>query len=368
MMRLLFNRRRLGGLGGMLIALGLAACAPNADYRDVAAIFAPRADEPLVVSSEAIDAENIANVQELDSYRVALGAVQAGSFSPTARQIALQGEDRVVRIWDVDTGRLLEEPYEHVGAGEAVVFSPDGTRLLSGGRAGGSDTVLLDVKSYAPIALTSMAGYHVSDAAWAPDGTRYAMVSRGSSRIYIFTGDGEPLTQRRPSGEWLWSVAYSQDWIATVNELGAVYLFQADDFAFRREFWYPARMAARTIAFTPDQSLVVSCHIDGMVNVYEVAGDWAVVDQFPAHEFDRGRLEGCRDSAFTPAGDVYLTVGDDGWLRAWDLTDSRLLYESDFGQPAMLVDVSKDGELIAVALADGTLHLLGRPGASLAQN
>jgi WD40 repeat protein len=298
---------------------------------------------------------------------VALGPVMAGSFSPTDRQIALQGADQIVRVWDVDTGRLLEEPYEHDGAGEALAYSPDGTRLLSGGLSGGSDIVLLDVATYLPIDVASMAGYHVSDVAWSPDGTRFALVSRGSGRIYIFTGDGESLTQRRPAGQWMWSVAYSEHWLAAGNELGAVFILRADDFALRREFWYDARMASRDLEISSDESMVVSCHIDGTINVYQIDNGWDVINSFPAHEYVKGVLDGCRDGVFSHDGSVYFSVGDDGWLRAWNVVSGELLDEINFDQPALMVDVSADGELVAVALGNGTLHLLGGPEAHLAQ-
>lgn len=366
MKRLTPSRAWLIGMG-LLAVLALAGCGQTADYRDVASIFAPRASEPLAVSADAVTAKNVATLHELNSFRVALGPVLAGSFSPTDRHIALQGADQIVRVWDVDTGRLLEEPYEHAGPGEALAYSPDGTRLLSGGRSGGSDTVLLDVATFLPIGLTSMAGYNVSDAAWSPDGTRFAIVSRGSRLIYIYTGDGEPLTQRGPAGQWMWSVAFSEHWLAAGNELGAVYVLQNGEYALRREFWYDPRKASRDLEISPDESMVVSCHIDGTINVYQIDNGWDVINSFPAHEYVEGSVDGCRDGVFSHDGSVYFSVGDDGFLRAWNVVSGELLDEINLGSPAMMVDVSGDGELIAVALGNGTLHLFGGPETHLAQ-
>jgi len=350
-----------------LAAVLLSACGQTADYRDVAAIFAPRAREPLAMSANAITTGNVAGLHELNSFRVALEPVLAGSFSPTDRHIAIQSADGILRVWDVDTGRLLEEPYEHDGAGEAVAYSPDGTRLLSGGRSGGSDTVLLDVASYLPIGLASMAGYHVSDAAWSPDGTRFAVVSRGSGRIYVYTGDGESLTQRRPASQWMWSVAFSDHWLAAGNELGAVYVLESEDYALRREFWYNPRNASRDLEIAPDESLVVSCHIDGVVNFYQIDNGWDTLNSFQAHDYVKGSLDGCRDGVFNTDGSIYFSVGDDGFLRAWSVPDGDLLDEINLGHKALMVDVSADGELVAVGLDDGTLHLFGGPESQLAQ-
>jgi WD40 repeat protein len=57
--------------------------------------------------------------------------ISAVAFSPDGKKLATGGADRVVRVWDAATGELLHEYKGHRMSITAVAFSPDGARLLS---------------------------------------------------------------------------------------------------------------------------------------------------------------------------------------------------------------------------------------------
>jgi WD40 repeat protein len=63
---------------------------------------------------------------------VFLNEVTALAFSPDDRTLAGVG-DRAVRLWDVGMGNLLARLEGHEGKVKCLAFSPDGTRLASGG-------------------------------------------------------------------------------------------------------------------------------------------------------------------------------------------------------------------------------------------
>jgi hypothetical protein len=59
-------------------------------------------------------------------------AVYALAFSPDNTLLATCGYDRLIKLWDVSSGKLVRELKDHSDAVYGVAFNPDGTLLASG--------------------------------------------------------------------------------------------------------------------------------------------------------------------------------------------------------------------------------------------
>ena len=58
----------------------------------------------------------------------------AVAFAPDGRTLASGGGDRVVKLWDIETGKERATLVGHEGYIESLAFSPDGRMLITGGQ------------------------------------------------------------------------------------------------------------------------------------------------------------------------------------------------------------------------------------------
>jgi WD40 repeat protein len=64
------------------------------------------------------------------------GLWNSSALDPDGLQVASSGNDGVIHLWDVSTGRELVRWQGHEAAVTALAFHPDGTTLLSGSKDG----------------------------------------------------------------------------------------------------------------------------------------------------------------------------------------------------------------------------------------
>lgn len=323
------------------------------------------------IAPAALNRENVTRMEEQENWVVSLGPVLAMAYSPTDNRLATQGADLIVRVWDTQTGRMMGELFEHQRPGWGLAYSPDGRYLLSAGGAVGQDTILWDVERGEAISTTSTDGLFVYDVAWAPDGSQYLVVSSGSSRLYVYETSTGIRTQHRPSGISLSALAHGEHYLATTNSIGTTYVYNfagSQVYEQIRMMRYDVNVdrlveddvAGRDLEFSPDESLLANCYIDGMVEIWRTS-DWERVSKFEAHQYVNREKLGCADGVFSAGGDVYFTGGDDGALRAWDPLTGELLVEWQFPMEVRRVAVSPEGDRLAVGLANGVVYFYALP-------
>ena len=73
-----------------------------------------------------------AGLRELKTFRGHSHGVWSVAYAPDGQTIVSGGVDRYVRVWDIETGRLLRSLRGHTADIRALVFTPDGRTLASG--------------------------------------------------------------------------------------------------------------------------------------------------------------------------------------------------------------------------------------------
>ena len=63
-----------------------------------------------------------------------MSAVESVAYSPDGQLIASGSWDRTIRLWDANTGELLQTLEGHTGWVDSVAYSPDGQTIASGDR------------------------------------------------------------------------------------------------------------------------------------------------------------------------------------------------------------------------------------------
>jgi WD40 repeat protein len=264
------------------------------------------------------------------------------AFSPDGTRLASGGFEHELKVWDVANGRELRTLHGHKAWVTTVVFSPDGTRLASGSfdqtvkvwdAAGGQD-------------LHTFRGHNASvDAvAFSRDGTRLA--SGGSDRTVkvwdvasdqefrILQGTANVVTSLNfsPDGTRLASGSYR---CLTVSEVASGRVLRT----------LPG--GVECVAFSPDGTRVATggSH-DRTIKLWEVAGGKEPrTFQGPIRQV--GSAVQINTLAFSPDGTLLASGSHDRAVKLWDVVSGRELRTLQGENMVWSVTFSPDGTRLA---------------------
>jgi WD40 repeat protein/class 3 adenylate cyclase len=244
------------------------------------------------------------------------GEVNGIAFSPDGSLLATAGDDRTVRLWDAASGRQIHVLRGHRDLVLGAAFSPDGSLLATSSQDG---TVRIwDVAAGTQrLVLRGSPGEKFSNfsgltPAFSPDGSRVASGGWFSTPIWdLATGK---ISMFLPRQRWeALAVAFSPDGtrIATDNHLDAQ--------TWDAETGEPlTTFSGHTgdilgIAYSPDGTRIATGGDDGTAQVWNAATGESLLTL-------AGHTVGVDQVAFTPDGDRLLTGGADGTARLWDIS------------------------------------------------
>lgn len=285
-------------------------------------------------------------------------------FSPTGRFLATGGDDGVVRVWDVSSGRLWRMLVGPVNV-LSLAFSPD-ERLLA---AGFEDGIVrwweLSTGAERPSLAWSepkeeqaQLTERVLSLAFSPDGQLLA-AGGDAGKIQLWdAGTGSRKTPLRGDRSDVLALAFSPRkgtaLLASAGSDGQVRLW---DVALAREVRPPLRghrSAVQTLAFSPDGRFLTSGSTSGSVWWWEVEG------QHEPQSVKNGHSSSVQAVAFSPDGRVLLSTGIDKTALGTAMTFPHLtqLRETlDTPFPVQAAAISPDGRTVAWSLKDESVRL-----------
>ena len=205
------------------------------------------------------------------------------AFIPDGKTLATCGYDRLIKLWDAETGRLVRELKDHSDAVYGVAFSPDGA-LLASGSADRAVKVwqVADGKRLYTLADSTDWVYAV---AWSPDGKRLAAAGVDKSiRLWDVSAQGGKLVHavfahEGPVVRLAWSAdsqtlySLSEDRTAKAWDAGRM----VERVVYAKQPEAPLALAVR-----PDQKQLAVGRYDGVLVLLEEATGKVQGEPLPA--------------------------------------------------------------------------------------
>jgi WD40 repeat protein len=289
------------------------------------------------------------------------GFVNVAAFSPDGRLVATGGQDHNARIWDVRTHRLLHTLYGARGGLTAITFSPDGKLVATAS----SDAVGRVYSAATGLRLYFLIGHvnAVNDIAFSPDG-RWLATASSDTTVRVWTSTiGQALGVLHGNSQIVTKVFFTRpDRLVTVGADSTVRVWDAGTAPDLR---IVARQREPFVSAARRRNEIGVVDAAGIVHVLDPRGRHVVAERFGPRPrpprstrarsgslvarasgdairmFRDGRvLQELRDLStkpimkaasiraikFSPDGKLIASVGDDHYLRVWDVKTGHKLY------------------------------------------
>jgi len=265
----------------------------------------------------------------LEPRELAIGQVGVSlAISPDGRRLAESGSPlEAVRVWDMDNGHLLHRlppPETEAHRTRIVVFSPDGKNLI------------------ASTMSNTAAAIHIWDA---QTGKHLTRLEQGAAFLAV-SPDAQLLVgaQGGTIGAWdlisgkklvpnddahqgrVLQVAGAGNLVVTAGADDTIRVWDSTSAKQRLKLTHDGHPVS-AIALSPDGTKLVSLSANDAIYLWEVATGKPIYKQ-PGH----GRLGIPGTVAFASNGEHFLSWGNDGWLRQWDVATGKVVLDRKIPQ------------------------------------
>ncbi len=273
--------------------------------------------------------------------------IDAVAFSPDGSRFVTGGWGGTAIVWDTETREQVVSIVTGAQDVFAVAFSPDGKHVATGTNGRPDYVSIWDAATGNPVGTLrgsdDSTGHTdaVLSAQYSTDGKRLLTSSYDDTARLWDLDTKQQLHVFRGHSGWVWSAAFSADntQVVTASHDGSVMVWSAETYEAKRPF-YGHHGPVYDAVFSPDGQYVASVGYDRRVLIWEP-------DEIEMFDYDallleepsppsndlppyqpkelQGHTAGIRSVRFSPDGKRILTGGNDNTVRIWDTASGKLL-------------------------------------------
>jgi WD40 repeat protein/energy-coupling factor transporter ATP-binding protein EcfA2 len=283
------------------------------------------------------------------------------TYSPDGKTLASASSDKTVKLWDINTGKVIQTLKGHISGVQDVNYSPDGKILASSSNDG--TIKLWDVKTAKIIKnLKAHKEGAVFSVSFSPDGKKLASASADETVklwdintgkvIQTFTGHQSNNSEK--GNQAVFGVVFSPDGKILASS-SADKTIKLSDVKTGKQIKTLAGHKSQVwgISFSPDGKKLASASWDSTIKLWDIATGKEILP-----------IVGHEDSlfgvSFSPDGKMLASSSSakDTTVKLWDV-EIGLELKTFKGHTDSILDISfsPDGKTIASASADRTIKL-----------
>jgi WD40 repeat protein/serine/threonine protein kinase len=234
------------------------------------------------------------------------GPILAVAFSPDAKTLLTGSEDQTARLWDVGTGKPKDTAFSHEGTVQAVAFSPDGKTVLTG--SDDKTAQLWNATTGVRLGKPFLHKFGVKAVAFSADGKRILIASDKAVQLWeLPTRNRSHTLLHRNSVE---AAAFSPDGKTVLTTDESVHLWDSET-GQQKSPILPKQGAILAVAMSADGNVIVTGSNDKTARLWTADTGKPIGQPLP-HQ------AAVRAVALSPDGKTILTGSADKTAKLWD--------------------------------------------------